>query len=64
MYCEMQGDSRGGQSEWHSPVTPMIEGSILIKQTEEKPHADGLHPEHNEQQPHRGQQELTHHPCI
>lgn len=43
-------------------VSPVIESSVLIEETEEQPHADGLHPKHHEQQPDRGQQQLTHHP--
>lgn len=33
----------------HSPVTPVIESSVLIEETEEQPHTDGLHPENYKQ---------------
>lgn len=40
----------------------MIKSSVLIKETEEEPHADRLHPENHKQQPDRRQQQLTDHP--
>lgn len=40
----------------------MIESSVLIEETEEQPHADGLHPENYKQQPDWWQKQLTHHP--
>lgn len=45
-----------------SPWTPVIEDSVLIVQTQEEPHADGLQPEDHKEEPDRREQQLTHHP--
>jgi len=40
----------------------VIEDPVLIVQTQEQPHTDGLQPEDHEEEPDRRQQQLTHHP--
>lgn len=44
------------------PWAPVIEDSVLIVQTQEQPHTDGLQPEDHEEEPDRREQQLTHHP--